>query len=103
MLYVTSHCVCKRNYFRNRQFKLLGKSEIRTNATHMNLFDIQFALTEYLLFLFVTSTIILSLVNYKLNKTLKRINTEAQYWCELYIKTNRETKDNQTEEYEDVI
>ena len=101
MLYVTSHCVCKRNYFRNRQFKLLGKSEIRTNATHMNLFDIQFALTEYLLFLFVTSTIILSLVNYKLNKTLKRMNTEAQYWCEQYIKTNKPT-DN-TEKYEDVI
>ena len=101
MLYVTSHCVCKRNYFRNRQFKLLGKSEIRTNATHMNLFDIQFALTEYLLFLFVTSTIILSLVNYKLNKTLKRMNTEAQYWCEQYIRTNKPT-DN-TEKYEDVI
>jgi len=79
----------------------LGKSEIRTNATHMNLFDIQFALTEYLLFLFVTSTIILSLVNYKLNKTLKRMNTEAQYWCEQYIKTNKPT-DN-TEKYEDVI
>tara|TARA_R110002153_G_scaffold111833_2_gene253623 strand:+ start:330 stop:533 length:204 start_codon:yes stop_codon:yes gene_type:complete len=67
----------------------------------MNLFDIQFALTEYLLFLFVTSTIILSLVNYKLNKTLKRMNTEAQYWCEQYIKTNKPT-DN-TEKYEDVI
>jgi len=79
----------------------LGKSEIRTNATHMNLFDIQFALTEYLLFLFVTSTIILSLVNYKLNKTLKRMNTEAQYWCEQYIRTNKPT-DN-TEKYEDVI
>ena len=101
MLYVTSHCICKRDYLRNRQFKLLGKSEIRTNATHMNLFDIQFALTEYLLFLFVTSTIILSLVNYKLNKTLKRMNTEAQYWCEQYIKTNKPT-DN-TEKYEDVI
>ena len=101
MPYITSNCFCKRNYFRNRQFKLLGKSEIRTNATHMNLFDIQFALTEYLLFLFVTSTIILSLVNYKLNKTLKRMNTEAQYWCEQYIKTNKPT-DN-TEKYEDVI
>lgn len=67
----------------------------------MNLFEIQFSLTEYLLFLFVTSTVILSLINYKLNKSLKRINTEAQYWCEMYIKTSKPT-DN-TEKYEDVI
>jgi len=53
--------------------------------------------------IFFTSTVILCLVNYKINKTLKRTNEEAQYWCELYIKTNRETKDNQTEEYDDVI
>ena len=53
--------------------------------------------------IFFTSTVILCLINYKLNKTLKRTNEEAQYWCELYIKTNRETKENQTEEYEDVI
>ena len=53
--------------------------------------------------IFFTSTVILCLVNYKINKTLKRTNEEAQYWCELYIKTNKETKDNQTEEYDDVI
>jgi len=29
------------------------------------------------------------------------MNTEAQYWCEQYIKTNKPT-DN-TEKYEDVI
>lgn len=52
--------------------------------------------------LFISTTILL-LVNYKLNKSLKRINNEAQYWCELYIKTNKEIKDNQTEEYDDVI
>lgn len=52
--------------------------------------------------LFISTTILL-LVNYKLNKSLKRTNNEAQYWCELYIKTNKEIKDNQTEEYDDVI
>jgi len=52
--------------------------------------------------LFISTTILL-LVNYKLNNSLKRTNNEAQYWCELYIKTNKEIKDNQTEEYDDVI
>jgi len=47
-----------------------------------------------------TSTVILCLVNYKINKTLKRTNEEAQYWCELYIKT---TKQNKSDEYEDII
>ena len=50
--------------------------------------------------IFFTSTVILCLVNYKINKTLKRTNEEAQYWCELYIKT---TKQNKSDEYEDII
>jgi len=50
--------------------------------------------------IFFTSTVILCLVNYKINKTLKRTNEEAQYWCELYIKTSKE---NKTDEYEDII
>jgi len=50
--------------------------------------------------IFFTSTVILCLINYKINKTLKRINEEAQYWCELYIKT---TKQNKSDEYEDII
>ena len=50
--------------------------------------------------IFFTSTVILCLINYKINKTLKRINEEAQYWCELYIKTSKE---NKSDEYEDII
>ena len=64
--------------------------------------DINFALTEILLFFFILSTIILSLVNYKLNKSLKRMNAEAQYWCEQYVKSNKPIDDD-TEKYEDVI
>jgi hypothetical protein len=67
----------------------------------MSLFDIQFAPTEYLLILFVILTILMALINYKLNKSLKRVNEEAQYWCEMYIKTSKPTDD--TEKYEDVI
>ena len=67
----------------------------------MTIPEINFALTEILLFFFILSTIILSLINYKLNKSLKRMNTEAQYWCEQYIKTNKPNED--TETYEDVI
>jgi len=50
--------------------------------------------------IFFTSTVILCLINYKLNNNLKRTNEEAQYWCELYIKI---TKENRSDEYEDVI
>ena len=61
-------------------------------------------MTTYLISLtisFFASTVVLSLINYKLYKSLKRTETEAQYWCEQYIVTNKPT-DN-TEKYEDVI
>ena len=61
-------------------------------------------MTTYLISLticFFASTVVLSLINYKLYKSLKRAENEAQYWCEQYIVTNK--KSDNLEEYEDAI
>jgi len=52
---------------------------------------------------FFASTVILSLINYKLVRNLKRAEDEAQYWVEVCIKINKENKNNSSEEYEEFI
>ena len=46
------------------------------------------------------STIILTAINYKINKKYKRCNEEAQYWCQEFIKANKQLR---TDEYDNVI
>jgi preprotein translocase subunit SecG len=61
-------------------------------------------MTTYLISLticFFALTVVLSLINYKLYKSLKRAENEAQYWCEQYVMSNKKSED--LEKYEDVI
>jgi hypothetical protein len=46
------------------------------------------------------STITLLAINYSINKKYKRCNKEAQYWCEEFIKANKQLH---TDEYDNVI
>tara|TARA_R110000737_G_scaffold348328_1_gene381897 strand:+ start:861 stop:1052 length:192 start_codon:yes stop_codon:yes gene_type:complete len=63
-------------------------------------------MTTYLISLtisFFASTVILALINYKLVKSLKRAEDEAQYWVEVCIKINKANKENSEGEYEEFI
>lgn len=53
---------------------------------------------------FFASTVILALINYKLIRSLKRAEDEAQYWVEVCIKINKANRDKSSEEeYEQFI
>jgi len=53
---------------------------------------------------FFASTVILALINYKLVRSLKRAEDEAQYWVEVCIKINKANKgESSEEEYEQFI